>query len=217
MNIRGLVIERQELEGHSPWGQGWRETCPLPERMVTRVIKWNGGLPKTGAHQGFNMQSFTEKDYTFSKFEMSRNHILSCNAIKIGINVEVEAGLLVGAGLPGWSFRGHDPAGSSLSSMFQPALIFKDRLPAPSNPSLGFLLPSNCSVGVLVLFLLAVSPTWVNPPWRQGPFLLGWKLYPQSLEHCLALSRLNNVVRWTTVSNRNIMLQGPSCALTLLP
>lgn len=148
-------------------GKSWRDTVPeargggrhahSQSGWWPGVIKWNGGLPKTGGHQGFNIQSFTEKDCSFSKFEMSGNHILSCNAVKIGINAEVEAGLLVGAGLPGWSFTGMT-CWFLLIFHVSTGPIFKDRPLAPSNPSLGFLLPWNCFVGILVLFLLACLP-----------------------------------------------------------
>lgn len=208
-------------------GKSWRDTVPeargggrhahSQRGWWPGVTKWNGGLPKTGAHQGFNIQSFTEKDCSFSKFEMSGNHILSCNAVKIGINAEVEADLLVGAGLPGWSFTGM----TLLVPLYIPCFNrthLQGQAPSPIQPitRISSSLKLFCWCFGFVFTCLS-PPTWVYPLWRQGPFLLGWKLYPQSLDHSSALSRLNNVIRWTTISDRNIMLQGPSYVLTLLP
>lgn len=208
-------------------GKSWRDTVPeargggrhahSQSGWWPGVIKWNGGLPKTGAHQGFNIQSFTEKDCSFSKFEMNGNHILSCNAVKIGINAEVEAGLLVGAGLPGWSFTGMTLLIPLNFPCFNRTHL-QGQAPSPIQPitRISSSLKLFCWYFGFCFYLL-VSPHLSVPSMKAGTFLLGWKLYPQSLDHCLALSRLNNVVRWTTVSNRNIMLQGPSYALTLLP
>lgn len=108
VNVRGLVIEWHELEGHSLQGQGWRVTCPLPEQIGDQEFTVNQeGRPKTGAHQDFkfNVQSFTEKGSAVFQnlkwVEIIFSHVLR---LKIGVSAEGEAGSwLVLRGLAGAS------------------------------------------------------------------------------------------------------------------
>lgn len=93
------------------------EMGDFPKQTLTRVLIYNR----------------SQRNCSFSKFEMSRNRILWCNAVKIGINAEVEARLLVSAGLPGWSFTGM----TLLVSLYLPCFNrthLQGQVPSPIQP-----------------------------------------------------------------------------------